>query len=226
MPLSLISGAASSCCLDFTKVENVWMLRLCFLTSLFNEKSQTQCGYFSWGACSFSPIFFPLKARGKILCKKGGRQGEYLTIICLWQVMFYLKHQCFEAAEPGGPCNLRADWAQQLAVNPWAPTSFYLSLPLLHLPLQSLSPLHSHAPWCACEALDKNAVLVLDSTVLWFKHGFAVTSLLSALSPAGILLVTCYCFYYHSFPPLSSQSYFQLPFLCFLKLLPSALFHK
>lgn len=126
--------------------------------------------------------------------------------------MFYLKHQCFEAAEPGGPCSLRADWAQQLAVNPWAPASLYLPLP--RLPLQSLSPLHSHAPWCACKARDENAcVLVLDSMVLQFKHGFAVTSLLSALSPDGILLVICYWFYYCSFPPLSSQSYFQLPLL-------------
>lgn len=36
-PLSLLSGAASSCQLDFTKVENVWMLQLCFVTSLFQN---------------------------------------------------------------------------------------------------------------------------------------------------------------------------------------------
>lgn len=59
------------------------------------------------------------KSRRKILWKKwAGRKEEYLTIICLWQVMFYLKLQCTQTAKPGRLCNLKAELVQHMHKHP------------------------------------------------------------------------------------------------------------
>lgn len=98
------------------------MLQLHFLISLFQVKSWTpQCGCSGWEVSLFPPIPHATlpKSRGKVLCKKReGRKEEYLTTICLWQVMFYLNLQCTQTAKPGRLCNLKAELVQHMRKHP------------------------------------------------------------------------------------------------------------
>lgn len=100
------------------------------------------------------------------------------------------------------------------------PLSPHISLPLSPS-LTSASPVSiASAQPCSLVCMWstgwKCSVLVLDSTVLRFKHRFAVTSLLSALSPAGILLATAFTtILSHLFQAKVISSFL----FCFLKLL-------
>lgn len=104
----------------------VWLLRLRSLSLL-----------------STSP---PPKSRGKVLCKKrGGRKEEYLTIICLWQAMFYLNLRSTQTAKPGRPYSLTAELVQHvhprlLSAAPSDPRTRCISLhlPLSHIRFSSL----------------------------------------------------------------------------------------
>lgn len=147
------------------------------------------------------------QSRRKVLCKKRGGRKEYVTIICLWQVMFYLKLHCTQRAQSGKRCNLTAELLQhmhehprrllQLPLDPRDPW-IWRHLPLSHIKF-SITCAGACTPGCAYEAFDTNAGARLCHSSLNLD--------LLLFSLAVTLFVSLSLFPSHSFPLILSQSW-------------------